>query len=86
MAEVYAESFAADDAGELTILFCDICDFDTMINQCGERIVSILDELFRKFDRICKKHFVQKIEAGSGSADRRQDLHVLRRTQVHLGA
>jgi len=34
-----------------------------MINQCGERIVSILDELFRKFDRISKKHFVQKIEA-----------------------
>lgn len=60
--EGFQDSFAADDAGELTILFCDISDFDTVISTCGEKIVDILDELFRLFDTLAKKHSIQKIE------------------------
>lgn len=63
--EGFQDSFAADDAGELTILFCDISDFDTVISTCGEKIVDILDELFRLFDTLAKKHSIQKIEVVS---------------------
>ena len=50
---------AQDDVG---ILFCDICDFDKIINSEGIRIVQILDEIFRNFDNLCLKHGIQKIE------------------------
>lgn len=57
-----AEDFVADDAGDVTILFCDIVDFDDVIRECQNQIVEILDELFRAYDLLCKKHGVQKIE------------------------
>jgi class 3 adenylate cyclase len=50
---------AQDDVG---ILFCDICDFDKVINSEGTKIVEILDEIFRNFDHLCLKHGIQKIE------------------------
>lgn len=56
------ESFAADDAGEITILFCDLCGFDSIVSACSEKIVDILDELFRMFDYLCRKHSIQKLE------------------------
>lgn len=63
--EGFQESFSADDAGELTILFCDISDFDSVINSCGEKVVDILDDLFRIFESLCRVHLIQKIEVGS---------------------
>lgn len=48
-----------DDVG---IVFCDICDFDAIINSEGTKIVEILDEIFRNFDHLCLKHGIQKIE------------------------
>lgn len=47
---------------DVSILFCDFCDFDQMINQEGTNIVRILDEIFRNFDHYCLKHGIQKIE------------------------
>jgi class 3 adenylate cyclase len=52
----------ADDAGVITILFCDICDFDEVIKECQDSIVEVLDEIFRAFDSFCQVHGIQKIE------------------------
>ncbi len=54
--------FMSDDQGEVTILFCDICDFDKVVSKLGKRVVNILDELFRVFDGFCATHSIQKIE------------------------
>lgn len=52
----------SDDQGEVAILFCDIVDFDKIINVEKQNIVRILDFIFREFDNICVSHGVQKIE------------------------
>ena len=54
--------YMSEDQGEVTILFCDICDFDKVVTDMGKRVVNILDELFRAFDGFCVTHGVQKIE------------------------
>lgn len=46
----------------VTILFCDICDFDEVIEECQDSIVEVLDEIFRAFDFLCNKYGIQKIE------------------------
>jgi magnesium-transporting ATPase (P-type)/class 3 adenylate cyclase len=51
-----------DDAGEVTILFCDIADFDKVIKLKEKDIVKILDNIFRRFDELCKENGCQKIE------------------------
>lgn len=50
------------DAGEVTILFCDIADFDKVIKMQEDKIVRMLDSIFRRFDELCKENGVQKIE------------------------
>lgn len=56
-------SFSMQEAQEdIAILFCDLCDFDHIINIESMKIVQILDEIFRNFDNLCLKHGVQKIE------------------------
>ena len=52
----------ADDAGEPTILMCDIDGFDKIMQLVGNDIVNVLDELYRNFDKMCTKHGIQKIE------------------------
>ena len=52
----------ADDAGYCTILFCDIYEFDKFCKGAKKDVVVILDELYRKFDSLCLKYGVQKIE------------------------
>lgn len=52
----------AEDQGEVTILFCDIMDFDKIIQKEGKRVVSVLDYFFRVFDQYCGTHGIQKIE------------------------
>ena len=37
----------SEDYGEVTILFCDICDFDKILNLKGKEIVEILDSIYR---------------------------------------
>jgi class 3 adenylate cyclase len=50
------------DAGEVTILFCDIADFDKVIKLKEKDIVRLLDSIFRRFDELCKENGCQKIE------------------------
>lgn len=50
------------DAGEVTILFCDIADFDNVIKSKEKEIVRLLDSIFRRFDELCKDNGCQKIE------------------------
>ena len=45
------ETFMADDCGEVTLLFCDIYQFDKLITSAHEDIVYILDEIFKVFDQ-----------------------------------
>lgn len=52
----------SEDQGNVTILFCDICNFDNIIINQGTAIINILDELFRQFDNLCLENHVQKIE------------------------
>lgn len=51
-----------EDVGEITIMFCDIADFDKVVKEKQDDIVRILDSLFRKFDELCTIHGLQKIE------------------------
>lgn len=52
----------SEDQGNVTILFCDIYNFDELIKSENHEIINILDELFRKFDIFCSECHVQKIE------------------------
>lgn len=56
------ENMIADEAGSVTILFCDISDFDLIVKAYNDRIVRLIDEIFRQFDVLCRKYGVQKIE------------------------
>ena len=55
-------NFLADDAGEVTILFCDISNFDDVMKEKADVVISVLDDIFRMFDNTCKLYGVQKIE------------------------
>jgi len=52
----------AEDQGEVTILFCDIMDFDKIILKEGKKVVQLLDYTFRMFDQLCGTYGIQKIE------------------------
>ncbi len=45
------ETFMAEDTGFVTLLFCDIYQFDKLISSANEDIVYILDEIFKVFDQ-----------------------------------
>ena len=45
-----SRNFVADDAGEVAILFCDICQFDEVVKEYQGKVIDILDEVFRFFD------------------------------------
>jgi phospholipid-translocating ATPase len=59
--------YMAEDQGEVTILFCYICQYDKILNKLGTHIVETLDNLFRVCDQICVNNGVQKIEVLSSS-------------------
>lgn len=46
----------------MAIIFCDIANFDSIMSQLNERIVKLLDKLFRVFDQLCNQNGLQKIE------------------------
>lgn len=50
------------DQGNVAVLFCDICEFDKIVVAEKERLVYLLDGLFRSFDKLCFNFKVQKIE------------------------
>lgn len=55
--------YIAEDQGTVTLVFCDICEFDTI---CTEylpiELTAFLDDLFQKFDQFCTAIGVTKIE------------------------
>ena len=57
-----AEHNASSPVGSITLLFCDIVDFDQIVKQFEEDIVVILDEIFRRFDDLVQRWGCQKIE------------------------
>lgn len=72
-----SKNFVADDAGQLCIVFCEICNFDDIIEECKHSVVDLLDEVYRFFDSVFKLHGVQKIEVYISNEDRRQDIYGL---------
>ena len=46
---------------DVCILFCYVCNFDTVVKEEGRNIVHLMDELFRQFDQMCHSYAVQKI-------------------------
>ena len=55
--------YIAEDQGTVTIVFCDIVDFDSI---CAEympvELTAFLDSVFQKFDQLCSAIGVTKIE------------------------
>ena len=72
-----SKNFVADDAGELCIVFCEICNFDEVIEECRHSVVDMLDEIYRFFDSTFKLHGVQKIEVRFGNVDSWKNVHGL---------
>jgi len=55
--------YIAEDQGTVSILFCDIYDFDRVSAEYSPKeLTDFLDNLFRKFDYLCDAHGVTKIE------------------------
>ena len=52
----------SEDQGDVTLLFCDICNFDKMVKQENVGVIQILDKFYRMFDSFCLENDVQKIE------------------------
>jgi magnesium-transporting ATPase (P-type)/class 3 adenylate cyclase len=84
--------YIAEDQGTVSILFCDISDFDRI---CAEyspsELTGFLDDLFRKLDFLCDAHGVTKIEtvgktymACAGLKDSEADLpmHLVSRSHA----
>lgn len=52
-----------EDRGTVTVLFCDIYDFDSLTESLqATELVTLLDRVFSMFDRICDRRRVVKIE------------------------
>ena len=85
------ERYIAMDQGEVTILFCDICDFDRICKEyTPNELTSFLDQIFSGFDSLCENIGVTKIEtvgktymACSGLKDSEQDLQPALKNQPH---
>ena len=83
--------YIADDQGEVTIIFCDICDFDTICKEYPPQELTVfLDSVFSSFDALCENLGVTKIEtvgktymACSGLKDSDKDLPLHLRRQPH---
>ncbi|CAD8159949.1 unnamed protein product [Paramecium octaurelia] len=52
----------SQDQGDVSVLFCDIYQFDKVIKDQQEKIIEFLDTLYRAFDQLCQNYDLQKIE------------------------
>ena len=43
---------------DIAILFCYICDFDTIMKEEGVLVISMLDSIFRIYDNLCVQNAV----------------------------
>jgi len=60
--EISEEKHVIEVEDDITILFCDIADFDDVVRKNENKVVYLLDKIFRKFDDLCRVHGIQKIE------------------------
>lgn len=57
------ERTIAERFAEVTVLFADIVDFTALANQTDpEELVSLLNDLFSRFDRLAEQHGLEKIK------------------------
>ncbi|CAG9331911.1 unnamed protein product [Blepharisma stoltei] len=55
--------YIAESQGTVSVLFCDICDFEGIIARfTPQELIEFLDGVFRKFDQLCDEFGVTKIE------------------------
>ena len=59
---IQGERDIADDQGVLTILFCDMCDFEQICENTDSDLVTFLDSYFSLLDGLVDKHGLTKIE------------------------
>lgn len=52
------ETFLAEDAKTVSIMFIYITDFDILSNIYRDEVVNLLDWIFKGFDLLCTKHGV----------------------------
>jgi class 3 adenylate cyclase len=58
--------YIAEEQGEVTVIFCDIVDFDILVDQYDpNELTQLIDSLFQEFDQICEANGVTKIETVS---------------------
>ena len=75
--------YIAEEKGVVSVIFCDICEFDKIIEDYSQsELFALLDDLFSRFDKICESVGVSKIEtvgktylACSGLKDFDSDLN-----------
>ena len=55
--------YIVEDKGTVTVLFCDIVDFDSICSEYSPtELTAFLDSVFQKFDQLCSAIGVTKIE------------------------
>lgn len=55
--------YIAEDQGTVTVLFCDIADFDTLYEEYSTiELITFLDLFYKRLDILCNSHGVTKIE------------------------
>jgi len=51
------------DQNLVTVLFCDVCDFDMVCSVLGsQELMDLLDDLFKKLDDMCESYGLAKVE------------------------
>lgn len=59
----HGERTIADRYANVTVLFADLVDFTALVNRISpEELVSLLSDLFSRFDRLASRHRVEKIK------------------------
>jgi class 3 adenylate cyclase len=79
----------SDEEGEVTTVFVDIHNFDTIVNSySGNELLQFLDQVYNAFDQLCDQFGLQKIETvgktymacgGLKSAEKKIDTRLLNR-------
>ena len=55
--------YIAEDKGTVSVIFCDICDFDKIMDiYSPQELTFLIDDIFGKIDKICENLGVTKIE------------------------
>eukprot|EP00361_Fabrea_salina_P007546 CAMPEP_0202439584 /NCGR_PEP_ID=MMETSP1345-20130828/36237_1 /ASSEMBLY_ACC=CAM_ASM_000843 /TAXON_ID=342563 /ORGANISM="Fabrea Fabrea salina" /LENGTH=308 /DNA_ID=CAMNT_0049054119 /DNA_START=939 /DNA_END=1866 /DNA_ORIENTATION=- len=75
-------TYIAEDQGDVTVLFCNICHFDEIVHSYSSfELTKLLDLIFTKFDDLCTKVGMTKVEtvgytymACAGLIDSERDL------------